>query len=175
MAKVCSEPGCNRSLFGGAFCAYHQFRRYMRGGDKYKPRPRKSKPIKRRTTERAKDERYYAVKAREFFDDAVKNKTNRCFFCDNWVTTFQGLHHIEGRDNNHLLDWDKVAIAHNKCHTDDYHYAKYEDLSAQPWYNDFMSRLKEKSEKAYQKELRKRDKSLKLNPEIFDEDENSYH
>jgi len=173
--KTCIEPGCHNLQFGGGYCKYHQFRRHMRGGDKYKPKTKKQTQIPRRTKKRAKDEKYYAVLAREFFDNAVKNKTNRCFFCGDWVKTFQGLHHIEGRDNDHLLDWDKIVIAHNKCHTDDYHYAKYEDLSAQPWYDDFMSRLKEKSEKAYQEELRKRDKSLKLNPELFKEDKDFYN
>jgi hypothetical protein len=40
-----------------------------------------------------------------------------------------------------------------------------------PWYNDFLSRLKVKDKTAYDKEVRKHEKSHKLNPIIeFDED-----
>lgn len=163
MPHTCDEPNCTQKVWGGLKCKFHQYLRRMAGGDLYKqgskPRSPKSNTIHRRTPKRATDERYYAVQAKEFFQDAVNNKTNHCFFCGEKVNTFQGLHHLQGRRNKNLLDFSLIVIVHNSCHLF-YHRATVEQLQATSWYNGFLSRLRSKSIDAYNKELRKLQKSL---------------
>lgn len=169
MSKKCIEPGCLSNQFGGGFCKYHQYRRRMHGGDEHK----RKAPIKKRTPKREKDERYYAVQAKEFFDEAVINKTNRCFFCGEWVLSFQGLHHLKGRTNEYLLDKEWWVIVHNKCHTEDYHQSNAEQRRKQSWWNDFLQRIKAKGEDLYRKELNKLDKANPINPQrgLFDDED----
>jgi len=162
--KTCTEQGCNNPQFGGGFCKYHQYRRKMQGGDAFKRKP----PIKKRTPKRAKDERYYKDQAREFFDDAVKNKTNLCFFCGQKVTIFEGLHHLKGRTGDYLLDKEWWCVVHNQCHALDYHQSNAEQRTKQVWFNDFLSRLKAKSTDLYNKEMKKLEKSIDFDEENFD-------
>ncbi len=166
--KTCIEPGCTRPIFSHLLCAYHQFRRKQQGGDLFK----RKAPIKKRSEKRAKDERYYADKAREFFDEAVKNGTNFCFFCDGKVERLDGLHHLEGRQEKKLLNFDLIVIVHNDCHVYKYHMMSYEQRIKQVWWNDFLVRLKSKSEELWHKEIRKGEKVHRINPEkeLFDED-----
>ena len=139
----------------------------MQGGDTHK----RKTPIKRRTPKRARDERYYMEQAREFFDDAVNNGTNHCFFCGEKVNSFQGLHHLKGRTNDYLNDKEWWVIAHNDCHVFKYHMLDYVHRKAQPWWEDFLGRLKSKSEELWREEKRKEEKSQKLHPTIFDDDD----
>jgi hypothetical protein len=172
MPRTCSAENCSRPIFSHSFCSYHQYLRKRFGGDLYKenkankPRSRSEGKIPRRTKDRASDERYYAVQAKEFFDEAVINKTNRCFFCGERVNTFQGLHHLRGRVGKYLLDKLWWVIVHNKCHVDNYHQANAEQRMAQPWWQSFLLRMRAKGEDLYVKELKKIDKAGLL----FDED-----
>lgn len=167
--KKCIEPGCDNFQFGGGFCKYHQYRRKMQGGDTFK----RKAPIKKRTEKRSRDEKHYAVQAREFYDEAVLNKTNKCFFCDDWVLSFQGLHHLRGRVGKYLLDKEWWVIVHNECHVDNYHQANSEQRRRQPWWNDFLQRIKVKGEDLYRKELNKLDKANPINPQrgLFDDED----
>lgn len=173
MAKTCIEPGCNRDQFGGQYCAYHQFRRHMRGGDKYKQNKenKKQKSIPRRSKKRAKDEKYYAVEAKEKYEELKAQKQNTCFFCGEEVKTFQGFHHLRKRYGNKLRDWEYIVLAHNDCHND-YHYLCYERLIETWWYNGFLERLKSKDELTYRKELKKQEKA-QSEIEFDDEEENT--
>jgi hypothetical protein len=140
----------------------------MQGGDQHK----RKAPIARRTPKRETDERHYKDQAKEFFDEAVKNGTNICVFCGKKVTTYQGLHHLKGRTNDYLLDREWWRTVHNKCHVEDYHQANYEQRSTQPWYQDFLMRIKSASDELWRKELKKAEKALTpLNPRIFDDDD----
>jgi hypothetical protein len=169
MAKTCAFKDCKNDVFSHNYCKIHQWLRTDEKYLQYKER-KKQGIIKPRSKKRAKDEKYYAVRAKEFFDDAVKNKTNHCFFCGEWVETFQGLHHLDKRDGSKLLNFDLIVICHQDCH-DDYHFAGYERLSMKIWYNDFLNRLKLKSEELYNKEQRKREKVNKLHPKLEFEEE----
>lgn len=136
----------------------------MRGGDKYKQKSKPKPPIAKRSNKRAKDERRYKDQAREFFDEAVNNKTNYCIFCDELVVVYEGLHHLRGRIGDYLLDKEWWAIVHNECHVDNYHQASYEQRVKQVWWDGFLARLKAKSEELYNKEIKKGEKVHKLNP-----------
>jgi hypothetical protein len=102
----------------------------------------------------------------------VINGTNICVFCGKKVTNFEGLHHLKGRTNDYLLDKEWWRTVHNECHVDNYHQADYEHRSVQPWYNEFLLRIKSVSEELWRKELRKGEKSVRINPEkeLFDDD-----
>lgn len=115
--------------------------------------------IARRSKKRAKDERHYAIQAKEFFSDAVINKTNRCFFCGEWVNTFQGLHHLGGRREGSLLDFNLIVIVHNDCHLH-YHSATVEQMRKMKYYDEWMARLKAKDDTAYRKEINKSQKGI---------------
>jgi hypothetical protein len=141
----------------------------MQKGDQFK----RKAPIARRTPKRDKDERYYNVQAREFFDVAVKNGTNTCIFCGEKVKTFQGLHHWRGRTGDYLLDKRWWSIVHNEHHVDCFHMMRYEVLSTQPWFESFLTRLKlfDPTLELYNKVIKRGEKSHKLNPTFeFDED-----
>jgi hypothetical protein len=115
--------------------------------------------IARRSKKRAKDERHYAVQAKEFFQNAVINKTNRCFFCGEYVDHFQGLHHLSGRREGSLLDFNLIVIVHNECHLF-YHSATVQQMQQKKWYNEWMNRLRLKDDTAYRKEINKSQKGI---------------
>ena len=167
--KTCTEPGCLSPQFGGSKCKYHQFVRYMKGGDLHVLRKKKQEPVKRRTSKRQKNEKYYAVEAKERFLQAVAEKTNICFFCGREVKDYNGWHHIRHRTGNRLRDWRYIVLAHDECHLN-YHDMSYDRISQEPWYAGFLERLKVVDPETYQKELRWAEKSHKLNPKIFDEE-----
>jgi len=168
--KICKELNCDNSVFGGDYCKYHQYRRSMQGGDKYKAGGRiKSKP-RRRTPKREKDERYYAVQAREFFEESDKI----CIFCGVGVTKFQGLHHWKGRTNDYLLDKQWWSVVHNKCHVYIFHRCTSEQLQEQWWYEEFVARLKIKSIELYNKITGRGEKIHRLNPLPFKEEEDLF-
>lgn len=173
MAHTCSFEGCDRPVFAKSFCAYHQYMRKKQGGDLHKRKPRKE-PIARRTKKREKDERQYKDHAREFFDNAVATKTNKCFFCDEFVTFFQGLHHLKGRTNDYLNDKEWWVIVHNDCHVYKYHAMDYEHKQQLPWWGSFLDRLKLKSDELWRKETRKEEKAHKLNPKLNLFNDNDY-
>jgi hypothetical protein len=173
MPRICSADNCSNPVLGGSKCKYHQYQRRMLGGDMYN-KPLKSPPSKhlktlstkrgtihRRTSKRALDERYYAEKAKKFFEEAVKNKINDCFFCGMKVFIFQGLHHLLKRDGSKLNDFTKTVIVHNDCHLF-FHSATLEQLESKPWFNQWMGRLKSVSLEAYNKEMRKTEKNINL-------------
>jgi hypothetical protein len=177
MPRTCSEPNCTQNSFGGGKCKYHQWKRRLKGGDLYGKSKQnesvgalspKSDTIHRRTPKRAKDERYYSVEAKEFFEEAVKSKTNDCFFCGLKVNTFQGLHHWRGRTNQYLLDKQWWSIVHNSCHTDKWHRMTLEQIQKEGWYPEFLIRLKEKDPIAYEKQIGKSSKNILFKDEDFE-------
>ncbi len=143
----------------------------MQHGDSFK----RKAPIKKRSPKRKKDERTYKEQAREFFDDAVNNGTNQCYFCGEEVKTFQGLHHLKGRTNDYLIDKEWWGVVHNDCHVWKYHQASYEQRIKEPWWSDFMMRLKSKSPELHRKEIAKGEKYLhSLNRSLFEDEEEDY-
>ena len=161
MPKICQADKCKSNCFGGGYCKYHQYLRRMKGGDQYQHKLPHKLPNKlpRRTKHRADDERYYAVQAKEFFEDAVNNGTNHCVFCGEKVTKFEGLHHWRGRTNDYLLDNKYWSVVHNDCHLF-YHRATVEQMKQQTWYDAFMVRLKAKDIESYNKQINRSQKEI---------------
>lgn len=168
--KTCAAKNCNNPVYSHLYCRLHQWKRTDDKYKQYKENKKQGK-IAKRSPKRAKKEKYYKDEAREFFDESVKNGTNFCFFCGKKVETFQGLHHLGGRDGEKLLDFNLTVIVHNDCHVYKYHQTTYEQRKEQPWWEDFLMRLKSRSEELWRKEMRIKEKVHKLNPTLFDDEE----
>ncbi len=165
--KECIETGCSYSQFGGGYCKYHQFRRYMRGGDKHKRKtPAKSK-------KRQVDEKRYTEVCKELeAEERVKDSKGRifCFFSGHEIVGQISWHHLRGRGEN-LKDRRYLVPTINKYHLD-FHFMSYDKFRQYGWYEGWLTRLKLKDEQSYLKELRRAEKVNKLNPKLFeDEDE----
>ena len=171
--KICKEIGCNNNVFGGGYCKYHAYKRYMRGGDLYKPKPRKKrKAIPKKSKSRNAREPYYKEIKDELRAEMMAEGTYNCFFCGKPMGDEKGFHHLKGRVGKNYTDRKYLQPAHNKCHVEDYHPSTWEQLNSFAWYDGFLLRLKSIDEKLWRAELRKKDKSLPLNPKIeFDDDE----
>jgi hypothetical protein len=149
----------------------------MQGGDLFKRKkkpvearsPRKGTPIPKESKKRSKDHKTYLEQIKLFWAECLENKTNYCLFCGEWMPTRDNIHHMKGRTGDYYLDKLWWANAHNECHIK-YHYSSFDILFKEWWYNAFLTRLLDKSAELYYKELKKQDKSQKLNPELFDEE-----
>jgi hypothetical protein len=155
---TCKKEGCNRPSFGGGYCAYDQYIRRMSGGDLFK-RKAPVKPINKVAKKRREELKTYKQISQELWDEASINKTNKCFFCDEWMGKKENVHHLIGRTNLKLIDKKFMVLCHNKCHVYGYHQLNYEQLIKQDWYEGFLLRLKSISEELWNKELKKRAKS----------------
>lgn len=172
--KTCTEPGCNNSQFGGEYCAYHQFKRKMRGGDKYKEKQaiKKQNPIPPKSKKHKVEEKRYTEVCRELEQELRElDPHGRIFdfFSGDEIKGQISWHHLRKRGVN-LKEKKYLVPSINDNHLD-YHFLPYEKLSKKTWYNDFMTRLKGKDIETYNKEIRRGEKSHKLNPTIFKEEE----
>ncbi len=157
MSKKCSVDGCQGNVFGGGYCAYHQYIRRMKGGDLYKPKPRKVSKIPKESKKRKQDNKRYLERLKERWEEAVKNGTNICVFCNKKMTQREDNHHVSGRDVT-ILDESAWAWAHRECHSQ-YHDAPVKLLLQTDWYLDFVERLQKLDMSTYFKEKRRIDKS----------------
>lgn len=170
---ACIEKGCDRPQFGGGFCKYHQFRRYMRGGDLYKPKKPAKAPNKE--SKKRKKERPRYTEVCDMLTAEIKKQNNGkvyCFFSGYEITAKRPhFHHLKGRTGDYYIDKEWLVPAIDEYHLA-YHDHDTEYLLKQKWYTDvFLPNLKMKSIELYNKEIRKREKINKLNPIIFEEND----
>ena len=154
--KTCIESGCTRPQFGGGYCAYHQWIRRRKGGDLYAPKKRQ-KPINNESPKRKQENKHYLLRIKEFWENAVNNGTNQCFFCGETMKERGDIHHIKGR-GKFLLEEEYWINTHRDCHMA-YHFDPADKLRQYPWFSDFMERLREKSPETYYKVLNKINKA----------------
>jgi len=165
--RTCKIDGCNNPVFGGGVCRYHGYTRHMKGGDLFKPKnntavtlspksntkiPKESKTRKKqgKTYKEVKDELRAELKAEGKYD---------CFFCTDPMGEEKGFHHLKGRDGDNFIDKRWLVPGHNQCHVWDYHHLCVEQLLQFPWYQGFLTRLKNKDPKLLREELKKQEKS----------------
>lgn len=172
--KACLEPGCKNPPFN-EYCKYHQYRLYMKGGRLHKRKTPNKKPISSESKKR-KVEHIRYDEQKSMFKQELKDKGEYyCFitkkpFEDN-ISGFATVHHLRGRTGDYYLDKEYWILARNQDHLDVFHgYKTYEELRKEVWWADFLSRLKMKDSKSYDKILRSLDKITPLNPKLFDED-----
>ncbi len=167
--KTCIEIGCNSPQFGGGLCKYHQYKRRMRDGDLYKPKPRVKKPP-RESKKRKEEHVRYSQQIKMFWEESVTNKTNYCFFCGELMKKRDSIHHTRGRTGDYYLDKDWWVNAHNSCHLM-FHSQMVEKLEEQSWYTGFLERLLKLDQSLYDKQTGKKEKSNKLNPKLWEDTE----
>ena len=166
MAKICTEEGCKNPQFGGGYCKYHQFKRKMRGGDLYKPR-KAQKPIPKESKKRKKEHITYLEQRRMFIQENKDNGTYFCFITgeefDNTLAGFCTIHHLRGRTGDYYLDKAFWIIAKNQAHLDVFHNERgIDELQQEPWWDDFLGRLKLKDIQSYHKIQKRIEKSKNL-------------
>lgn len=154
--KTCIESGCDFPQFGGQRCKYHQYKRRMKGGDLYAPKKRQ-KPITKESPKRKVENKRYLERIKEFWEEAVNNGTNQCFFCGETMKERQNIHHLLGRGSI-VLEEQWWVLAHFDCHMA-YHFDSVDKLRQYPWFQDFLDRLKEKSISTYYSVLNRINKS----------------
>ena len=112
-------------------------------------------------------------KKKEFM---IERKYYKCIFCGSQLDPEDdeniGFHHLTGRDNELLTEWDNIEPAHNACHSD-FHHRSVEQLLKTKWYSHFCERLKSHStnnrfkREAYNTELRRQQKAEVIDHEMY--------
>ena len=153
--KICNIKGCRSPLFARGYCGYHYTSEYLAPRMKRKSR----QPIKRRSAKRASQESKYQKERREFIqekrDEDPKSRIF-CIFCGEVIYYIPDLHHAKGRDDEMILDQHYWFLAHNDCHTQEYHSKSWEDID---WWHYYLDRIKETYPDLYEKELLRMSKS----------------
>lgn len=136
----------------------------MKGGDLYK------KAIPKQSKRRKKEQPRYLQQIKDFWAESVENKTNFCFFCGEFSDKMLTIHHLKGRTGDYYLDKEFFVWGHSDCHVSRFHHSTVEDLITEPWYQDFLARLKEKDEGLWYKQIKKEDKAKGVKRNLFDEE-----
>jgi hypothetical protein len=172
--KTCAKNGCNNPVFSNSFCRIHQ---WMRKDEKYlnSKRFKTRSPVKRdkippKSKKRKEEHIRYLDQIKMFWFECVEKKANYCFFCGESSDKMLTIHHLKGRTGHYYLDKEWWVWGHNECHVDKYTMMPYDQLKEEWWYNAFLTRLAEKSMELFNKELKRADKSQKLNPTLFPEE-----
>jgi hypothetical protein len=152
----CSVDGCNNKLFGGGYCAYHQWLRKRKGGDLYAPKKRQ-KPINKESPKRKVANKRYLERLKEKWEEDLKKGDIRCFFCNEVMTRREDNHHILGRGSV-ILEEEWWSWAHNECHMA-YTFEPIEKLRQRSWWQSFLSRLRIKSPHTYYVDLERVNKA----------------
>jgi 5-methylcytosine-specific restriction endonuclease McrA len=111
--------------------------------------------MKSRTPKRTKQEAEYKKLCDEIDKEAKEKGEYRCFFCGKDIKGRADHHHLDGRENEHLLDRERIVLAHNQCHVQEYHGMS---VRKQSWREVFMDNLRAKDLRLYFKEREKENK-----------------
>lgn len=145
-------------------------------GNSKVPLSTSKRSLSRVSTKRKKqDEEYKRVKE-EKKAYMIEKKFYRCLLCNTKLNPeddeYIDWHHIVLRTDKNLTDWKNLAPVHRTCHTM-YHSSTASDLLDTPWYNHFLSRLRDGANnneyfrEAFNNELRRLQKSGIYDQEMF--------
>jgi hypothetical protein len=159
--KQCSVEGCTNPVFGKGYCKYHQYHRTDLKVKTY------IKNIKVVSSKRLSQLIIYSAAKIIAWDNALKTGNNRCFICNRQFNTktIPDWHHLDGREEDLLLDQQFLRFAHRQCH-EEIHNLYYDLLKLKPWYEGYLQRLKEIDQKLYDKEYDKRFKAIRKDTTI---------
>ena len=162
--RICKE--CDRPVFGGGFCKYHQFRRRMQNGDKFKRKAPVKKRIPQESKKRKVEHKRYLEQVSMFKEE---NKIDGTYYCylsgeefDDSIDGFCTVHHLRGRTGNYYLDKEFWILARNKYHLDVFHRMTIDELKKYEWWKPFLERLRAKDLHSYYKLLKRIEKSEEL-------------
>jgi hypothetical protein len=111
-----------------------------------------------------------------FVQECKDNGTFYCFITkepfDDTIDGHWTIHHLRGRTGDYYLDKEFWILTRQGNHGKVFHgRMTYDQLRVQPWWPDFLVRLKAKDEASYNKVMRMADKSKPLHPKLWDDDE----
>jgi hypothetical protein len=162
--KICKE--CDRPVFGGGYCRYHQYFRRKLGGDLYKPKPRQKSIIPKESKRRKIEHIRYTEQVKLFKEECKEQGIYKCFISgedfDDTIDGFVTVHHLHGRTGDYYTDKQYWILARNKYHLDVFHKSTIEELQKFPFWEDFLVRLKIKDLHSYHKLLKRIEKSEDL-------------
>lgn len=160
--KLCSH--CDKyPVFSKGLCRFHQYLRVDRPKTPFRALSLKSgskipSESKRRSEERVS----YKQVCDEIDREAISEKRFDCFFCGGAIQGKADHHHLLGREGENYTNKELLVLAHNRCHVYQYHTCSVSQLVATGWYGGFLVRLREKSDKAFAKEMKKIEKYLEM-------------
>jgi len=172
MPRTCSADSCKNNVFSHGFCQYHGYMRRMKGGDLYQKRtdklpmklPKKQTRIPRESKKRREEHIHYSEGCKLLEQELRDANGGRIcdFFTGREIKGFVTWHHLLGRSGDYYLDKDLLVPAENDENDGHlfYHRATLEQLMAKEWYQGFLIRLKSKSIEAYNKEMRRGEKTI---------------
>jgi len=169
--KKCNVEICSNNVFGGGYCPYHQYIRRMKGGDLYKPKSKPKKQIPKESKKRKVERPRYLDKRRAFIQKHKDNGTYYCYLClgeFDQASDFKycTIEHSLGRVGDNYKDEAHWRLMHCECN-DNLEHKTIEWFEGQPYWEDFLKRLKADDELAWHRIQRKIEKSKKEN-EFFD-------
>jgi hypothetical protein len=147
--RLCNVEGCTNHVFGHGYCKYHQ---YYRTDLKKKIYTKKIKPV---SDKRAKQLAVYSAAKEIAWQRALITGNTKCFICDKIMKFTPDWHHLDGREEKQLLDYDYLVFVHRSCHSA-VHNMSYDILKYKPWYDGYLLRLKNIDPILYDKEYAKR-------------------
>ena len=131
----------------------------MQGGDLFKPRKRtRQNALPKESPKRKVEKKRYIDLIKEFREECKQNGTYICFFCNKKDDEQLFVHPLRGRTGKFYIDKEYFVWAHMDCRGKFYDYS-VEALKKEPWYKEFMKRLKEKDTHSYYKQLKKEEKA----------------
>ena len=161
--KTCEFKGCNHPVFSHLYCKYHQFVRYMKKGDLWKPKPRKSSIIPKESKKRKEEKKYYSKHLKDLEKEIREQNEGKvyCFFTGKEITGQVSFHHLRGRTGDYYLDKKYLVPSINEYHLQ-FHFESVGFLLKQAWYSDFMERLKIRDDLSWKRQKNKENKNLNL-------------
>lgn len=171
MAKICQKAGCNNPVYSHLFCRIHQ---WMRTDDDYKRQKeyakenRKAKKKIPAESKRRKKEHIRYIDQVKMFKQEMKEKGE--YFCfvtgqdfDNTLAGAVNTHHLRGRVGDYYLDKQYWILVRNQVHLDVFHgHRDIMEISKEPWWDDFLTRLRSKDELAYRKIMKQLERANEL-------------
>jgi len=135
----------------------------MQGGDLFVRKKPTNKKIPVESSKRKEEKKYYKDHCRDLEMEIREQNDGKifCFFTDKEINETISWHHLRGRTGKFYIDKEWLVPALNDYHLE-FHFATIDYLLAQPWYSEFMEKLKKKDYHSYCKQKRKEEKSKEL-------------
>lgn len=158
--KTCSKDGCMAMVFSKGLCLKHWKMEYQKPIPTSLKRPNKFSSKRKKLT-------------KDYHEIIKKNDSNNimpvCFFCGRPIKGVISHHHLLRRDGDNLIDERYIVNSHNECHVDMYHSKSVDILVTLPWYEGFLTRLREIDDDRYWNEVFKQVKAGLMTMEQFNQ------
>lgn len=135
--KTCKALNCKYPVFSNGYCKNHQYLRE----DIPKARDKPRKAIRTISAKRKEAMTIYNTLKNEAVLEARKKGHIKCFVCGKEIKKIPDWHHIDGREEDKLIDTSSLVFVHRSCHRA-IHDMNMDVMSKQPWFENYMSNLK---------------------------------